>query len=490
MNNLKKMIAGLLSVAVLVPPCTSCAGKKVNESIPSETQERITVPAETDEEKTEAETEISVETADSVQKEEATEIIYDISGTEITWLADYDLNPQENGTRSVALSLFEDVYGGKVNFVYARKENRLSKLATMILAGDEVDMFPYDFSSLPDGVANNQYEALDPYFDYLGMNSEIWDGMRETADRLEYDGKHYVIPYALSNPSLITYSRKMIEENDLDDPYELYKKGDWDWDTFYSMMTDFKKSHEGGYGISGDFSKALIQSTGHTAVNYENGLFSNNIDDPEIKDAELFLRKIADNNLYYRGWTGHFPLDSSTLFFAMPDWSLRESNALNSSDKDLMAVPFPKCPDSDRYYLSCDFSAKMLVKNSVKGEAVATYIKCERLAETQEQYKELARKYALKTDKTEDGIIRGYITEEQYDAVQEYKDPSVITPAIDFAYGMGERMYCDTDYTSRGVMNWLETGLLNGHYETWTELRDAWAGAVNEEVDRFNSYSS
>ena len=38
---------------------------------------------------------------------------------------------------------------------------------------------------------------------------------------------------------------------------------------------------------------------------------------------------------------------------------------------------------------------------------------------------------------------KSYVTEEQYDALQDYKDPKNITPVFDFGYGMGSRMYGD-----------------------------------------------
>lgn len=474
MIGLKNFIALSASGAVLLSAAVSCSktDKADSEGSRYKETEDFTVPAEPEE---------VVGNSD-----------VDISGQTITWLSDYDLNPQNNKDRSVALSLFEDVYGAKINFVRAVSTEKSAKLASMILSGEEVDMYPYEWDAVPNGVMKEQYQPLDPYFDVMGIDEELWDDMRDVIDMFEYDGQHYVVPYVTSSPLVVTYSWKMIEAEGLKDPYELYLDGKWDWDAMMDMMESFvagKKDGETRYGINGWFGQAIIQSTGHTVVNYENGRFENNIDDPEIERAELFMQDIAEKKLYDAEWRGCFPEDGSTLFYAMGDWSLGESNAKNP-ESDLMVVPFPKSPNADKNYLCCNFAAKMLVKGSDKGEAVAAYIKCERLAAAQEEYRELEKQKALIVEKGASGIVKSFVTEEQYDALRSYLEPENSTPMFDFGYGMGERMYGSGDYSyeTRGVMNNLESALLEGNanVDSWEALRDAWSGVIDEEVSRFN----
>ncbi|HBB19714.1 MAG TPA: hypothetical protein DCZ62_04655 [Ruminococcus sp.] len=476
MNNLKKMLAGLAAVSMFMA-AVSCSDSASSSS--SENNEHY---------KSEDEFAVSAD-----EEELKGDTAADISGQEIVWLADYDLNPQNNNDRSVALSLFEDVYGAKIKFVSADSNEKFSTLANMILSGDEVDMFPYEWDAVPNGVVKDQYEPLDPYFDLMEVDSDLWSDMEDVIDMFEYNGQHYVVPYAISDPLLITYSRKLMEAEGLDDPYELYENGEWNWDSFMSMMNSFVSGAAEGqtrYGINGWFGQAIIQSTGHTIVNYEDGVFTNNIDDPEIEKAELLMQDIASKHLYYPDWIGYFPDDQSTLFFAMADWALGASNAKNP-DADLMVVPFPKAPDADENYLCANFAAKMLVKGSKKGEAVATYIKCERLAATDEEYRDVAKQKALVVEKTAAGVVKSYVTEEQYDAIQSYLDPSNTTPMFDFGYGMGERMYGDGEYTyeTRGVMNNLTTALLEGNeaVDSWAALRDSWTGVIDTEIAKFNN---
>lgn len=426
--------------------------------------------------------EISIST--STEEQDAVPNI-DISGQTITWLADYDLNPQNDQSRSTALTLFEDVYGANVNFVLTNSADKLTTLSSMIIAGEEVDMFPYDLDAVPNGVVKGLYQPLDPYFEAMGMDEGIWDDMTDVIEMFQYNGDHYVIPYAVSEPLIIIYSRKMIKDEGLDDPYELYLDGKWNWDTCMTMMESFVSGASDGntrYGINGSFGQAVMQSTGHTVINYDGKKFSNNIDDPEIEKAELFMQKIAEKKLYNSEWKTCFPNNGSTLFYAMGAWSLGESNAENKK-ADLMVVPFPKSPDADKNYISCNFSARMLVKNSRKGEAVATYIKCERLAAIQEEYREIAKEKALAVEKK-------FVTEEQYDAVQSFLDLENSVPVFDFGYGMGEKMYGIGDHTfeTRGVMDNLTTVLLDGggSVDSWDSLRDAMSKIIDKEVKDLN----
>ena len=260
------------------------------------------------------------------------------------------------------------------------------------------------------------------------------------------------------------------------------------------------KDGETRYGINGWFGQAIVQSTGETFVKYDGSKFSNNISNPAIEEAEGVMEEIMSLGLYDPTWYGYLPDDGSTLFFGMADWALGASNVKADpnpdyeddgfvEENDLMIVPFPKQPGSDEYYLNCNFGAKMLVKNSDKGDAVAAYIKCERLAAMIDEYKDAAKEKAIIPEVNAQGKLKSYVTEEQYDALQDYKNPKNITPVFDFGYGMGSRMYGDGEYTyeTRGVMNNLTSALLNGDKDSWAVLRDEWSSVIDEVIDGYNN---
>lgn len=475
MKNLLRVLAALTAGSAAISG-VSCSSKKKEESSLPSVEVTSEAPAEE-------------EIAEEEDNSEAMRIV---------WLADYDLNPSESAERSAALSLFQDVYGGTIDFVYTTAQDKYDNLDAILITGAEIDMFPYDNGSFPSGAVKNRFAPLDPYYEELGMEDGIWDDMKEIVDMFEYKGEHYVVPYSISNPLLITYSRTMIAENELDDPYTLYKEGKWNTDTFMSMMEAYKEKNPSGYGINGSFGQALLQSSGHTVINCENGKFTNNINDPELEKAEQLMQNIAAKGLYDSQWRGCFPASRNTLFYASGDWSLGASNARNP-EADLMIVPFPKAPNADKQYISCDFQARMLISGSEKGKAVATYIKCERLAAAEESYKAAAKAQALAVKKPTDSVVTSYVTEEQYDALQTYLDTKNVTPVFDFGYGMGEKMFSNGYYTyeSRGAMNNLTDALLEGHQfpadpdsaepaDSWTALRGEMSGIIDAEISAYN----
>ena len=239
--------------------------------------------------------------------------------------------------------------------------------------------------------------------------------MSSAAEAFAYKDQHYVIPYSMSDPLVLTYSRKIMADNGFEDPYKLYTEGKWDWDTFMAMMEKFVSEPAPDwmpkYGIGGKFGHGVIPSAGKTVVSCENGSLVSNIMSPEVQKAQEFMNSISSKNLYRRDIISCYPTNGCTLFFADNGWSLGQSNASNP-DKDIMIVPFPKSKDASAYPFCGSYNARMLVKNSKKGEAVATYIKCERLAASDPKCLESAKKHALQEEKTASGIVRRSMTEE------------------------------------------------------------------------------
>lgn len=424
----------------------------------------------------------SVEPSSEISKPEETN---DIDGQTVYWLSDYDLNPAGGNSRSIALTLFEDVYGAEIEWIPTTEDKKYEDLEKRILGGEPVDMFPYDPSALPQGSVKNLFQPLD---DYVDFNDELWSGTKELADKLAVNGNHYAVPAGITNPICLIYSRKMMKDEKFDDPYELYKKGEWTYDKMLEMMESFVSGSSSVYGCAGAWiGQGVMQSAGQPFVNYDGSKFTNNMENEKLAEAGKILDKIS--GLYDDSWYSYFPDDESLLFLGVAPWALAESNAENP-DADLFMVPFPKISDSDEYYMTADISAKMLTANSDKGEAVAKYIECERIAATEEKYIKAAKEQALKPIKDHTGETTGFITEEQYDCWQDMINCENITPVIDLGCGMGSVMYGETlKYDTRGIINNLYNAVINGYSDapsTWEELRNSLKTNADKEIEKYN----
>jgi hypothetical protein len=82
------------------------------------------------------------------------------------------------------------------------------------------------------------------------------------------------------------------------------------------------------------------------------------------------------------------------------------------------------------------------------------------------------------------------MTEEQYNALQEYKNIAKSQPVFDFGYGMGETMLKDGDcnFDTRGAMDNISTAFLEGSSPvgSWEELRDRMSPIIDEEIKKYN----
>ena len=467
-HTISRIIAGI-TAALSLAAAFSCSDNKPAPSDPAETTS-------------------AAEPTTASGPKQATDALPDLSGQTINWLADYDLNPPAGQDRSVALALFEDVCGAKVNFIPCGIQDKFTKLAALRTSGENVDMFPYDSGVQPYGVSRDLFAPLDPFFEEIGVDTTLWSGMEDVIDNLEYNGQHYVLPYSISDPTILVYSRKLVNESGLGDPYDMWQNNSWDWDMLTELMDTFVKGAEPGkprYGISGWFSKAALCSAGEPVVKYTDGQFTNNLHHPLIGGSENIIRYIRDQNLCRPGWNNlSYSPEMDTLFFAGSGaWALSESIAA-CPDADLMVVPFPHAHGAPFYHSDAELNAKMLVNGSDKGEAVAAYIRCERLAAEKAEYKQIARDAALAP---KDGA-NAAMTEEQYDALQACLDPKQVIPMYDFAYGMGTEMYGNGDYSydKKGVMTNLEEAMINRDITAWEELREKCSPIIDKAIERYN----
>ncbi|MCM1313962.1 MAG: ABC transporter substrate-binding protein [Muribaculaceae bacterium] len=500
MKKIKKMLTGIIAVSIVMTPAVSCSADKSHKagslSIPEETTttettaEEITTTAsetattkKTTAKKSEkatstrttkplvAEPETEPETVQAQDYGERA----DIGGTEIVWLSDYDLNAQVGQKRPTPVALFEDIYGGKIRYVQTSLKNKYNTFSAMLLSGEQLDMVEYEQGTFPNGVLSQQYQPLDPYFRSMGLNYDIWENMEEVIDALAYKGEHYIIPYSFSNPIVLMYSRKLIRDYGLDDPYELYKNDQWNWDTFLNISETYRSKTGKAAVRGGKFGDALIHSTGFRIIGSKNGKLVNNINHAPLRYAELFLQELGRKSLYSSNWNESF--STETLFFATESWILGTENVKNSG-MDLMIVPVPKQAGTEGNYITCDFDAKMLVKNSTMGDAVATYIMCERIVASQPEYKAGAKTYATTPVQSSSGVVKSYITAEQYDALQTYLDPAITMPMFDYIWSMND---------PNGVMNGLSNSfLINGGYESdWKNLRNSYYNAINQMINEY-----
>lgn len=103
-----------------------------------------------------------------------------------------------------------------------------------------------------------------PLDDLIDSSSPLWVDMKSIIDLYEYQGNHYYYQHRITTSFALNYSKKTIADNNLEDPYTLYKNGEWTWDKWRELMINFCDAAEGSMGFyaTDTILTGLIATTG------------------------------------------------------------------------------------------------------------------------------------------------------------------------------------------------------------------------------------
>lgn len=302
----------------------------------------------------------------------------------IKWMANWDINPDNTGkSKSAALTMFEEQFGGTVKYYPTTFENRFSDLSTAVLGGEGIDFFPIgSLDGYVSGIVNGMFQPVD---DYVDFNSELWSDVKIANDQLAVNGKHFSLITDVVAGEVVIYNRKTIEENGLDDPEELLANGEWTWDAYNKMLADFVDEDSGKSGIDGWWiEQPLYLTTGKGLISLDNGVLTSNIRSTEMERAMNYIYDIGrnsfllDKSIYGYTTQEHFIGTGEELFYPCGLWCLWVANWDTVFGEDAMFVPMPKDPSSDEYYLPAGLEGFMLCKGAQNPEGVAIYCECNR----------------------------------------------------------------------------------------------------------------
>lgn len=146
-----------------------------------------------------------------------------------------------------AIESFTKSTGIKVQWITENYNTYLSKLTNLVASGDSPDLIRLR-NPLPTSLTNVQPLSVSG-FDF---NDAAWD--KYTKESYTIGGKVYGANLAnthLASPLMIIYNKSLISKYDLDDPYTLWKKGKWTYDTFINLCKEFKDESGEDYAFFG-----------------------------------------------------------------------------------------------------------------------------------------------------------------------------------------------------------------------------------------------
>lgn len=491
MKNIKKYLAGLMAIS-MVAGLTACGGDDTSSGSgnkPSDAQDVIDEARE--EETTVTTTAKTVALNTEELKEDEAAVLDDImtqlqdvemENKTVKWLAHYDINPSTatGASKSVALEMFEKKYGGTIEYHATTWNTRYDDLSTKVLGGEGIDIFPGDdTANFPKGVISGMFQPVD---DYIDINSELWQNVGASMELLNFNGKHYELVTSTTAEALVIYDKSTIEAQGLDDPWDLYESGEWNWDTFKGMLLDFVDMDSDQWGLDGYWTeKALFLSAGVPFVSVtEDGLVCN-VNDATVEKAMNYQYELFTNGLVLPleqfNWAIQPQMmgEGRQLFWLNGMWGVEGDPSIwtiGVEPENLGIAPVPSPAGSDPYQ-SAVLNGYALCKGAQNPQGVALFAECTIVANNDEAAIAISDRKAMDDSQwTEEIIERNKIIN---DLARQY-------PVIDLAAG------CSTDIASITTDGGAQIGTRAAFHGTdWATMRETIGDTLVMLVDEVNT---
>lgn len=200
-----------------------------------------------------------------------------------------------------------------------------------------------------------------------------------------FDGKTYAVNLkntAIMDVMVMYYDRRVIEDNDYEDPWELYKAGKWTWDVFFAMCDQFVKDFKGTDNYGATFNRMNFYSlaNGVDFMKYDSnsGKWVNTMNDPVLLStwtttADMIGKRwlapdVNQESLFLSG---------KILFMVSGPFGARNKQVVYQSLKDrkrLGVVPTP-CDAKGEYQVVAEYTAWGIPQDAQNAEAVPYFLR-------------------------------------------------------------------------------------------------------------------
>ncbi|MCM1024038.1 MAG: hypothetical protein NC395_08285 [Prevotella sp.] len=484
MKNTKKILAGLLALTMTgaLAACSNDEGSTTNNGDSGAEATAATTTAETTTAATVAKNEKELDESQVDALSNAMSQLQDVEleNKEIKWFAHYDINPSGNGaSKKVELELFERKYGGSIKWYETTYENAPNDLSTLILGGEGIDFYASDTRNLPKGIVSGMFQAVDPYID---INDAIWANTKTAMESYRFGDKHFMFVTNVIANYMVYYNTATLEANGLDDPWDLYKAGNWNWDTFKDMLQQFVDEENDQWGLDNWYNElALAYSAGVPTVQSVDGQLVCNLNDATLEKAMNFQYDLYNNGLVLPleqfNWAIQPAMmgEGRQLFWIGGSWEAEGDPATWTHQippENLGLAPTPSPADSDPWQAAA-LEGYVLCKGASNPEGVARFAECTILAGSDESAREIFRQKRMEDAQWSEDLVNRL--EEINSLAKQY-------PIVDLAQG------CSTDIASYTTDGGSAVGIRAAFHGTdWATTRESIADTIIMLVDEVNT---
>ena len=269
----------------------------------------------------------------------------ELANANVTLFLPYE--PTDDAKERIAA--YETYYGGKVNLITCSWDVRISRLAQLIQSDDSPDVVSVVCSDMPTFAVKS---LLDPIDGYTDLTNKVYH--QESNDGIySFNGKHYALT-TFAAPYAIFFNRTMFKRAGVTAPDELYKEGNWNWDTFRQTALDMSEDTDQdgfndvwGFGTWRD--DIFLTANGTDLIKMEDGYPVLNVTDPKVAKGlqlfqDMFYTDLSIQKAHW-GWYEGFRDKKVAMVFEGADWQISRLLAEGFED-EIGIVPFPMGPDA------------------------------------------------------------------------------------------------------------------------------------------------
>ena len=202
---------------------------------------------------------------------------------------------------SVHMIAYMEKYGGpNINFITYTYGECGIKLQAMVLAENAPDVYKLRDGDLVNLMFSNVWSDITNDFDWSNRN---WSDLAPFMQYVTVDGKVLAAPEMNAN-DMIWFNRTLFEEYGLEDPLQLWEKGEWTKDNFDNICRKLTIREGGnvsiyGYGFGHTWLRHVFAMFDANFAIFDGSKYIDNTDDPKIADAIAYLNQMGSVEKVY-----------------------------------------------------------------------------------------------------------------------------------------------------------------------------------------------
>ena len=252
-----------------------------------------------------------------------------------------------------AKEAYEKKYNGKVHYKTYPYSVYNNKLVQMIASGSAPDVIFAYWGDMPKLAAIEVLQPIDQYVDLEKINYP------DIVKSYKWKGRHYAANIQQVQTPLLWFNKKLLEKEGITkNPYQLWKEGNWNWDTFKEIGLKLTKDTNNDkeidqWGFASINSSVYQWSNGASYIKTDDqGNVKISWKDPECIRALQAMQDARFKNVFYATdpTFANTGFNDGNLGMAYGTFEYLAYQANNLDPKDVGVAPFPEGPDFPGYY--------------------------------------------------------------------------------------------------------------------------------------------